>query len=184
MSERYKFNNPEGIYFVTSTIVYWIDLFTGKGYIHIIIDTLKKYQEKRNLIIHAYCIMPSHLHLIISSKNSTESLGGIMRDFKKLSNKKIVEEIKSINESRKEWLLRAFQNAGNKLKRIKSNKIWRDGNRPIELDNNFILQQKLDYIHNNPVESEIVEEAVDYKYSSAKEYARIRRGLLEIELLC
>ena len=67
-----------------------------------------------------------------------------MRDFKKLSNKKIVEEIKSINESRKEWLLRAFQNAGNKLKRIKSNKIWRDGNRPIELDNNFILQQKLD----------------------------------------
>ncbi|WP_375581401.1 transposase [Marivirga tractuosa] len=184
MSEKYKFNNPEGIYFVTCTIVYWIDLFTRKEYNHIIIDTLKKYQEKRNLIIHAFCIMPSHLHLIISSKDSNESLGGIMRDFKKLSNKKILEEISNINESRKEWLLRAFQNAGKKLKRIKSNKMWQDGNRPIELDNNFLLQQKLDYIHNNPVESEIVEEAVDYKYSSAKEYAGIRKGLLEIELLC
>lgn len=150
MSERYKFNNPEGIYFVTSTIVYWIDLFTGKGYIHIIIDTLKKYQEKRNLIIHAYCIMPSHLHLIISSKNSTESLGGIMRDFKKLSNKRILEEIININESRKDWLLRAFQNSGK----------------------------------NNAVEAEIVEETVDYKYSSAKEYASLKRGLLDIELLC
>ena len=61
--------------------------------------------------------------------------------------------------------------------------MWQDGNRPIELDNNFILQQKLDYIHNNPVEAEIVEEAVDYKYSSAKEYSGIRRGLLEIEML-
>ncbi|WMN11137.1 hypothetical protein QYS49_37330 [Marivirga salinae] len=69
------------------------------------------------------------------------------------------------------------------MKRIKSNKMWQDGNRPIELDNNFILQQKLDYIHNNPVEAEIVEEAVDYKYSSAKEYAGLKRGLLEIELL-
>jgi len=107
-----------------------------------------------------------------------------MRDFKKLSNKKIIEEINLINESRKEWLLRAFQNAGKNLKRIKSNKMWQDGNRPIELDNNFILQQKLDYIHNNPVAAEIVEEAVDYKYSSAKEYAGLKRGLLEIELLC
>ena len=184
MSEKYKFNNPEGIYFVTCTIVYWIDLFTRKEYMHIIIDTLKKYQEKRSLIIHAFCIMPSHIHLIISSKDSNESLGGVMRDFKKLSNKKILEEIKIINESRKEWLLRAFQKAGNKLKRIKSNKMWQDGNRPIELDNNFILQQKLDYIHNNPVEAEIVEEAVDYKYSSAKEYSGTKRRLLDIELLC
>ena len=128
--------------------------------------------------------MPSHLHFIISSKDSNESLGGFMRDFKKLSNKKIIEEINLINGSRKEWLLRAFQNAGKKLKRIKSNKMWQDGNRPIELDNNFILQQKLDYIHNNPVEAEIVEEAVDYKYSSAKEYVELKRELLEIELLC
>jgi len=128
--------------------------------------------------------MPSHLHLIISSKDSNESLGGFMRDFKKLSNKKIIEEINLINGSRKEWLLRAFQNAGKKLKRIKSNKMWQDGNRPIELDNNFILQQKLDYIHNNHVEAEVVKEAVDYKYSSAKEYVELKRELLEIELLC
>ncbi|PTB98021.1 transposase [Marivirga lumbricoides] len=184
MSEKYKFNNLEGIYFVTCTIVYWIDLFTRKEYNHIIIDTLRYYQKKRNLKIYAFCIMPSHLHLIISSNDSNESLGGIMRDFKKLSNKRIIEEISLLNESRKEWLLRAFQNAGKKLKRIKSNKVWQDGNRPIELDNNFILQQKLDYIHNNPVVSEIAEEAVDYKYSSAKEYASLRSGLLEIELLC
>ncbi|NMM48122.1 hypothetical protein [Marinigracilibium pacificum] len=45
MSEKYKFNNPEGIYFVTCTIVYWIDLFTRKEYKHILLDTLNYYQE-------------------------------------------------------------------------------------------------------------------------------------------
>jgi hypothetical protein len=105
------------------------------------------------------------------------------RDFKKLSNRKIIETINTINESRSEWLLRAFERDGNKLKRIKSNKLWKDGNHPIELDSNELLQQKLDYIHYNPVESEIVDESEDYKYSSAKEYTWIRRGLLEIEML-
>jgi REP element-mobilizing transposase RayT len=97
---------------------------------------LKKYQEKRSLIIHAFCIMPSHIHLIISSKDSSESLGGVMRGFKKLSNKKITEEIKNINESRKEWLLRAFQKAGNKLKKI--NQI-RCGRMEIDLLNWIII---------------------------------------------
>ena len=118
MSEKYKFNNPQGIYFVTCTVVYWIDLFTRKEYNHIIIDTLRYYQKKRDLHIHAFCIMPSHLHFIISSKDSNESLGGFMRDFKKLRNKKIIEDINLINESRKEWLLRAFKNAGKKNKKI------------------------------------------------------------------
>jgi hypothetical protein len=80
------------------------------------------------LIIHAFCIKSSHpdysgqlLHLIISSRDSNESLSGVIRDFKKLSTKKIFQEIHHINESRKEWLLRLFQKAGRKLKRFKSN---------------------------------------------------------------
>jgi len=44
MSEKYKFNNPEGIYFVTSTVVHWIDLFTRKEFKHILIESLKYYQ--------------------------------------------------------------------------------------------------------------------------------------------
>ena len=100
--------------------------------------------------------MLSHLHLIISAKNVNDSLSSFLRDFKK---------------------------AGHKLKRIKSNKLWKYGNHPIELDTNEILQQKLDYIHQNPVESEIVEDVTDYKYSSTKEYAGIRKGFLDLELV-
>ncbi len=179
MSEKYKFRNPDELYFVTSTIVYWIDLFTRKEYKHVLINCLKYYQEKRGLRIHAYCIMSNHLHMVISTKNG-ESLSAIMKDFKKLSNKKLIEEIRLTNESRKEWLLRAFEKAAKPLKRITANKLWKDGNHPIELDSFEMVQQKVDYIHNNPVESEIVEEPEYYWYSSARDYAG-KKGFLEID---
>jgi hypothetical protein len=105
-----------------------------------------------------------------------------MRDFKKYSNKKLIAELEAINESRKEWLLRAFQKAGQDLKRISGHKLWKDGNHPIELDSTAIQSQKLEYIHMNPVHNEIVEEPEHYVYSSARDYAGIK-GALDINLL-
>ena len=179
MSEQYKFVDPKGVYFVTSTVIFWIDLFTRKEYRHILIEGLKYYQVKRGLVIHAWCIMPSHIHLIISSD---ADLSAIIRDFKKLTSKRIVEEIRVTNESRKEWLLRAFVKAGIGLKRITNNKLWQDGNHPILLDSAEMVRQKVDYIHNNPVKDEIVDEPEFYWYSSARDYTG-KKGLLDIELL-
>lgn len=180
MSEKYKFKNPEGLYFVTSTIVFWIDLFTRKEFKYILVDSLHYYQEKRGLILHAYVIMPSHIHMIVSSENG--DLSAIMRDFKKLTNKRIIACIEEINESRKEWLLRAFTQAGKHLKRIVKYKVWQDGNHPIELYSASIMRQKLDYIHNNPVKDEFVDEPEYYWYSSARNYAG-QKGLIDVELL-
>jgi putative transposase len=176
MSEKYKFDDPKGVYFITSTVVHWIDLFTRKEYKFILIDALKCYQLKRGLVIHAWCIMPSHIHMVVSSG---ESLSAIMRDFKKLTNSRIVEQIGAINESRKEWLLRAFAKAGQDLKRITNNKLWQDGNHPILLDSAEKLRQKIDYIHRNPVEEAIVDEPEYYWYSSARDYCG-KKGLLNI----
>jgi REP element-mobilizing transposase RayT len=180
MSEKYKFVDPKGLYFVTSTVVFWIDLFTRKEYRYLLIEGLKYYQVKRGLVIHAWCIMPSHIHLIISSD---ADLSAIIRDFKKLLSKRIVEEIRIINESRKEWLLKAFVKAGVDLKRITNNKLWQDGNHPILLDSAEMVSQKVDYIHHNPVKDEIVDEPEFYWYSSARDYTG-KKGLLDVELLC
>ncbi len=86
MSEKYKFNDPDGIYFVTLTIVFWIDLFTRRDYKDMIIESLKFCQCTKGLKIHAWCIMSSHIHLIISRSGQT-SLSEILRDFKKYTSK-------------------------------------------------------------------------------------------------
>ena len=181
MSEKYKFYNEEGIYFITPTIVSWIDLFTRKAYSELVLDSLKYCQKEKGLIVHAWCIMPSHLHLIIS-KTGREKLSSIVRDFKKFTSKSIIEEIENINESRKEWLLREFKAAGMPLKRNKNYKVWQDGNHPIELDTNKMLEQRLSYLHNNPVEHSIVLRPEDYVFSSAIDYCG-GKGLLDIDMI-
>ncbi len=52
MSGKYKFYNPQGIYFVTTTVVSWIDLFTRPDYKHIVIDSLKYCLQSKGLWRH------------------------------------------------------------------------------------------------------------------------------------
>ncbi len=79
-------------------------------------------------------------------------------------------------------MLVRFEYAGKYSKRIKNYKFWQDGNHPIELNTNELIDEKLDYIHNNPVVAEIVERPEEYLYSSARDYIGIK-GLLNIELI-
>jgi putative transposase len=178
MSEKYKFHDPDGIYFVTLTILDWIDLFTKADYKYMIIESLKYCQREKGLTVHVWCIMSSHIHLIIS-KTGELTLSEILRDFKKYTSKKIIELIHHINESRREWLLEAFEKAAIKIKRNTNYKIWKDGNHPILLDNNKMMQQRLDNVHTNPVEAGIVDEPEHYVFSSARDYAG-RKGMIEI----
>ena len=180
MSEKYKFRNPEGIYFTTSTVVHWIDLFTRKELKYIIVNAIRHCQEMKGLLVYAWVVMPSHLHMIAGSEGMP--LNEIMRDFKKYTTRRMISEINMIHESRKVWLLKAFVKAGKELKRVTNHKIWKDGNHPVELDNHQLQQEKLDYIHRNPVEAEIVDEPEYYWYSSARDYAG-KSGLIEVELI-
>ena len=168
MSEKYKFRDKDGIYFITPTIVGWIDLFTKKEYCEIIIDFLKHCQTKKGLVIHAWCIMCSHLHLIVSSKQ--DKLENVLRDFKTFTSKAIAKQLAAGNDSRKEWILPLFKAEAAKIKRVDGYKVWQDGNHPIQLDTNKMLDERLNYLHQNPVEQGFVYKAEDYVYSSAKDY--------------
>ena len=62
--------------------------------------------------------------------------------------------------------------------------MWQDGNHPILLFSNEVLQQKLDYlparqagVHMNPVVAEFVDEPEYYWYSSARDYYTKQKGL-------
>jgi hypothetical protein len=72
--------------------------------------------------------------------------------------------------------------AGENNSKKQTFQLWRNDNHPIELDSNFIIDQKMEYIHNNPVVARIVDEPKNYIYSSARDYEGIK-GLLDIEKL-
>ncbi|GAA3973683.1 REP-associated tyrosine transposase [Mucilaginibacter dorajii] len=181
MSSNYKFRNQECLYFVTFTVVKWLDVFTRREYKDIVVDSLKHCIEHKGLELYAWVIMSNHVHLIIGTHD--KPMQDILRDVKKHTSKKITQAIaENMQESRREWLLHFFEREGKSNPNNEHYQFWQQGNHPIELYTNKVLDQKLDYIHINPVTAGWVDEPEHYLYSSARDYAG-GKGLIDIILV-
>ena len=75
-------------------------------------------------------------------------------------------------------MLNIFQKAGSERSNNSDWQFWQQNNHPIELDSHEIIEQKLNYIHENPVKAGFVENPEDWLLSSAKDYAG-KKGLLD-----
>ena len=170
MSDKYKITAQNECYFLTITVVDWVNVFTRKPYKQSIIDSLRYCQQQKGLEIYAFCLMTNHLHLIARATGK-QGMSEILRDFKKFTAKAIIRLIKEENDSRQKWLIDRFAFAGKYLNRIKNFKFWQDGNHAEVIYTPAFFYQKLDYIHNNPVREMIVEHPEDYLFSSARNYA-------------
>ena len=122
--------------------------------------------------------MTNHIHLVFRSvKGQKPEL--LLGDIKRHTSKAIVKAIKdNSQESRKEWLLEQFKKAGSKSSNVNKYQFWRHDNKPIELWSNKVIDEKINYIHNNPVEEGLVFKVEDYVYSSAIDYAG-EKGILD-----
>ncbi len=145
------------------------------------IEALEYCQKHKGLIVFSYVIMTNHVHLIA---NTSEGflLKDTIRDLKKFTAKKILEQIKNEAESRREWMLSLFMLNAVKSKKHSEYKFWREGNHAIELYNEKFVWDKIHYIHNNPVEAGFVKMPYEWVYSSASNYAELN-SILEIECL-
>jgi REP element-mobilizing transposase RayT len=183
MSRKYKIRNQDKLYFVTFTVIQWLDVFTRQEYRDIFLDSVRFCQQNKGLEVCAYVIMSSHIHMIIG-RNGEEGLDAIIRDIKKFTATKIIETIKgNERESRKELLLWLFERAGKRNSNNKNYQFWLQHNHPIELSTNEMINQRLEYIHRNPVEAGIVLSPEDYLYSSAVNYAERPEKLIDVILI-
>lgn len=162
-------------------MVEWIDIFTRKNHKDAIIDSLRFCITNKGLNVYAYCLMTNHLHLIVNCNEPFE-LKDTIRDFKRHTAKQIFFQIQNEPESRREWLMKLFENAGKKSAQNENLKFWKSGNHAIELYSDKFVWGKVNYIHNNPVKENFVERPEDWKYSSASNYFD-GSGILE-EVYC
>jgi putative transposase len=181
MSRNYKITDQSQLHFLSFATVYWIDAFTRPSYKDILVDSLNYCIKNKGLVVYAWCIMSNHVHLIIGTQKDNQS--SIIRDLKKHTSKTIVKAIAdNPQESRKEWMLWLFERAGKRNSNNTTFQFWQQQNHPIELSNTFLIEQKLEYIHNNPVGAGFVNEPHNYPYSSAIDYAG-GKGMVDIILL-
>ena len=178
MSRNYKFHNPEGLYFVSFAVIEWLDVFTRSQYKDILLESLSFCQKNKGMEIIAWCIMTNHMHLIFRSiKEQRPEL--LLADFKRFKSKATVQAIiDNPQEIRKDYFLEQFKKAAMKSSNVNNYQFWQHDNKPIELWSNRVIQEKIDYIHQNPVEEGLVFSPEDYAYSSATDYAG-KKGLLD-----
>jgi len=180
MSRNWRVYNQEGLHFISFATVGWVDVFTRREYKDILVESLSYCQKEKGLELYSWVIMSNHVHLIARAKEGFK-LSNILRDFKKYTSKEMLKVIiDNPQESRKEWMISIFKNAGEYNSNNKNHQFWRQDNKPIELYSSDVIETKINYIHQNPVVEGIVEQAKDYLYSSAKDYSG-EKGVLKVE---
>ena len=161
MSAKYKFIDKQGVYFTTSTVVGWLEVFTRDMYKDILLDSIRFCQKNQGLSVHAWVLMTNYLHMICSFHAKQEP-GLVLKNMKSLTAIKLIDAI--INNpkgSRKEYILNLFEAEGKKSSSNQRFKFWSrkqsDGkNHLVLLDSDLLYNQNLNYLHWNPVTADFL----------------------------
>ena len=172
---RYKIYESTYPYFITLTVLHWIPLFTNQDSVKILLDSFKYLQHSDNLKIYAYVILENHLHLVASS----DDLPKTIKKFKSYTAKKLIELLQKQNVKIILEQLAFYKKAH---KKETTYQIWQEGMQPKLIQDEKTMIQKIEYIHNNPVKRGYVDEAICWRYSSARDYNGTQ-GLIEVEKL-
>ena len=156
MKELFPIYSPQ---FFTATIYKWNNILQDDHNKEILIESLQFLVAERQIELNAFVIMINHVHLIWQPLFGFTP-GSIQASFMKFTAQQLK---KSLIKSDK---IHSFK--VNKFDR--GHQVWKREPLSIELNNAIILNQKLEYIHYNPVIAGICEKPEDYYYSSAKFY--------------
>jgi len=165
-------------YFCTDTIVGWQYVFTSFPFFNTITEALEYCRGEKGLRIHGFVVMPNHIHTILSAAEG--NLSDILRDFKRFTSKKISDTLTETNNNK---LLRYFTATAERDGKGNDYKIWQSGSHPEAIVSKDFFNQKLNYIHNNPVRKGFVEYPEHWLYSSARNYATGDHSILKVDLV-
>ncbi len=144
MSHKYKTESGK-LYYVTLTVVGWIDVFTRKEYVYDLMKNIQYCQKDKGLELYAYVIMSNHLHMV--ARSNKQPLNILLGNFKSYTSKQLVKQIEeNSRESRKEWLMHMFKFYGKGNSQNEEVQFWQNGNHPIELWSNEMINQKINYL--------------------------------------
>lgn len=142
-------NLPGALHYVTGNVINRWPVFTNPACCQAFTDELAELNRKWPSKLIAYVLMPDHVHFISNPQD------GRIKEFagalKSLSARKITELETRFN----------FEKPGKEEKQV-----WQDSFKAIPLWSGWMVWQKINYIHANPVKAGLVKSAKDYPWSS------------------
>ena len=149
--------------FFTATILDWKPLLKEDSYKDIIVNSLMFLKNEGSIIIYSFVIMPNHIHLIWQ-----------IQDGYKYSN----IQMRLLKFTAQQMKFKLIDSGDNRLSRFRVNakdreyQFWERNPLSVELWSPQVIEQKINYIHNNPLQEKwsLTDEPKNYKYSSARFY--------------
>ncbi len=169
---KYRIYENDHPYFMTWTIVGWLPVFTRRETVDVVYDSWRYLQRERGFQIFGYVILENHLHLIASSP----ALAAAVKDSKSFTARQIIDLLERRSA---EMLLKQLKFHKLAHKDDCDYQVWQEGSHPQQIDGDDMMWQKLEYIHNNPVERGYVDDPLHWRYSSARNYAG-QAGLIDV----
>ena len=169
---RYKFTNPALPHFMTCTVLHWIPVFTRPPTVEILLNTLR-FLIDDGMKLYAYVILENHLHLIAQSQQ-------LDRDIARFKSYTAKNLINYLAENNVKVILEQLAFYKKAHKDDRSYQFWQEGVHPEWIQNEEMMRQKVEYIHQNPVKRGYVDLAEHWRYSSARNYQGMS-GLLAID---
>ncbi len=147
--------------FITITIFEWKHLLKPDKYKSIILDSLLFLVKEKRVIVYGFVIMSNHMHLIWQIREPHKQ-SSVQRDFLKY----VAQQIKFDLAKNHPEVLKHFE--VNKTDR--KYQFWKRNALAIDLFTEKVFEQKLSYIHDNPVRAGLCKFPTDYYFSSAGYY--------------
>lgn len=163
---RYRIFENQYPYFLTSTAVAWLPIFSNPWAVEIVLNSWSFLQQQRGVRIFGYVILENHLHWIASGPDLSDQIGR----FKSYTARLIIDELQKRGHDTMLAELRYF-----KLRHKKDQhfQLWQEGSHPKQIQSDDMMFQKLEYMHNNPLRRGYVDDPTHWRYSSARNYARM-----------
>ena len=170
--ERDRFGDPRYPHFLTCSVVGWLPVFTRSQCVDIVLDSWRYLQSAKRLTLTAYVVMENHLHFIAEGPELAEAVG----DFKSYTARQIIDFLRARGD---QTLLRQLEAEKAGYKSDRQYQFWQEGSCPKQIVSDEMMEQKLDYIHNNPVRRGYVDDPTHWRYSSARDFEGLP-GLLPV----
>jgi REP element-mobilizing transposase RayT len=163
---RYRFGESPFPHFLTCTVVGWLPVFTRQETVQILLDSWQYLQDEARLDLLGYVVLENHVHFIASAENLGKEVG----DFKSYTARRVIDYL---SEHHVQTLLDGLAYHKARHKDDRPFQLWQEGSHPQVIETEAVLRQKLEYIHQNPLKRGYVSDPTHWRYSSARNYAKI-----------
>ena len=153
MAKKWTNKNLAGVlHYVTGNVDKRRQIFRSASNCIAFLEELQSMRKKYDSRLICFVVMLDHFHLIVNLRDG--NIKSWIQELKSISARRLVEinppGLFKINEE--------------------ENRVWQESFKTLRLWSGWMIWQKINYIHNNPIKAGLVDSAADYRWTSFRNF--------------